>query len=163
MNEKEIRRWYREHGMSPPDQEPTDRAALMGDLLDRESVPLWTGRSVEDVEYMKALADFFDPYIALMARPKGNLIREYMGLRKTEAEIGKEYGLSQQAVSQALQRALRTLTRLIAMDDPEWKPPADKRRRDYEGEKKAAERVFDRYWRRRRASYGAFEGEPTTG
>jgi hypothetical protein len=69
-----------------------------------------------------------------------------MGMRRTQADIAREESRTQQAVSAALVRAMRDLLRAIAKDDPDWTPPKDGRRRDYDGEKKAAERVFDRYW-----------------
>jgi hypothetical protein len=181
VNEKEIRRWHHDHGVEyiPEDWtgrsetgETIARLPFWGDPRARENMarranmtpggmqalddsgqaaPLYAGRTAEDREYVMALEDFFDPYIALLPRPKGNLIREYMGMRRTEADIARTAGVTQQAVSQALQRALRALTALVARDDPEWVPPADKRRRDYEGEREAAERVFDRYWQKRKA------------
>lgn len=186
MNEKEIRRWCHDNGIEyiasdwGPRSDTGESAGeasyygerqehrnvvrwdMTGLLTGREqksdSAPVWAGRTPEDREYIEALEDFFDPYIAMLPRPKGNLIREYMGMRRTQRDIGRSEGVTRSAVTHALKRALRDLTRLIAKDDPEWVPPADKRRRDYEGEKEAAERVFGRYWRRRRASYGAGEG-----
>lgn len=183
MNEKEIRRWCHDNGIEyiASDWGPrsdtgesagptawisqehrTTASWSMGNLLKAADDPtagsMWHDRTPEDREYIEALEDFFDPYIAMLPRPKGNLIREYMGMRRTQRDIGRSEGVTRSAVTHALKRALRDLTRLIAKDDPEWVPPADKRRRDYEGEKEAAERVFGRYWRRRRASYGAGEG-----
>jgi hypothetical protein len=121
------------------------------DWLDAEGIirPLWAERSPEDRAVMESLEDFFTPYIATLPRPKGNLLREYMGMRRTQADIAREESRTQQAVSAALVRAMRDLLRAIAKDDPDWTPPKDGRRRDYAGEREAAERVFDRYWKDR--------------
>jgi hypothetical protein len=113
--------------------------------------PLWRPRSVDDRAYVVALEDFFQPYLGLLPRPKGNLLAEYMGSRRTQADIAEATGRTQQAVSAQLKTALRALIRRIAEDDPAWTPPSDGRVRDYDGELRSAERVFDLWWEARKA------------
>ena len=158
MNDKEIRKWYADHGVEyiPEDWGARgNKMNFMGTsmpsyilMLEEEgrAKPLWPQRGDGEREYVLALEDFFAPYIALLPRPKGNLIEEYMGMRRTQADLARSEHVSQQAVSKAMKAALRSLTRLIAKDDPEYVPPQDGRRRDFEGERAAAMRVFVRWY-----------------
>jgi hypothetical protein len=102
----------------------------------------WRQRSHSEEEWLLFLEGFFAPYIAMLSRPKGNLVRQVYGDRSTYAEAGALTRLSRQGAQQATERALRDLTRLIANDDPDFVLPTDKRRRDYEAETTSARRVF---------------------
>lgn len=108
--------------------------------------PLWPPR--EDRETIERLEAFFAPYIALLPYPKGNLIRQLFNDRLTYAEAAEGAQLTRQGAYAATRRAVRALTRLVANDDPDFVPPTDGRRRDYEAERAAAWRVYDRYTRR---------------
>lgn len=168
MNPKEVREWYRANGMEyiPEDWgdrfdtgESADREGPDPRVLGREhlrvflpgsflegSAPWSQSRSSEEREYMEVLEDFFQPYIAMLPRPKGELLRQMMNDQKTYAQIQEDEGrASRGSTVNAGKRALQALIRLIAQDDPEFVAPLDGRRRDYEAEATAARRVFSRY------------------
>lgn len=111
---------------------------------------MWEQRSPDEQQWIDALDDFFAPYIAMLPRPKGNLIREVFNDRHTYVEVGKDNQFyDRQAARKAVQRAVRDLTKLIAQDDPMFRPPLDGRQRDFEAEQRAARRVFVLYLNRR--------------
>jgi hypothetical protein len=121
---------------------------------EKRSLP-WLPRQWEDQEMVLALDEFFEPYISLLNHPKGNLLRQLINDRLTYEDIGENENISKQAAWKKLRSAVRDLTRLIAYDDPAFGPAEegrrreDGRRRDYDAEREAAERVFDHYMARR--------------
>ena len=114
--------------------------------------PIWPPRTPEEQEYVEALDEFFTPYLARLPLAKANVILAYLGERKTQAEIGATQGITQQGVSKELRSAVRQLTRLVALDDPDFTPPRDARRRDYRAEADAAGRVLNVWWHERFAT-----------
>jgi hypothetical protein len=162
----DIRRWYHEHGIPYEDEDWGPRSevgesigqqvqegertrevrstAATPDRMwwwEKQRFP-WRERSADEKRWMYLLDEFFAPYIAMMPRPKGNLLRQVFGERATFSEAGTESGMSKQGAQQATARAVRDLTRLIAHDDPLFRPERDGRRRDYEEEARSARRVF---------------------
>jgi len=106
----------------------------------------WRERSISEKRWLYLLDAFFAPYLAMLPRPKGNLLREVFGERHTYQKAADERQLYDRSHARAQTlRALQGLTQLIANDDPEFMPPKDGRARDFEAETAAAERVFDRY------------------
>lgn len=173
---EDIKRWYQEHGMpyvhedwqyrdetgesatrqtQPPEERGGQRFVPRDPTeqwwWERQHFP-WRPRTFEEREWQEVLEDFFTPYIAMMARPKANLLWQVFGVRATYADAGASEGISRQAAQQAVKRAVRDLTKRIAMDDVLYRPPTDGRRRDYEEEQRAAKRVFMVYLARRRSS-----------
>lgn len=179
---KEVRRWYHDHGMEviPQDWDARSetgesdtvlrvtnwhnrilddnkrtqlRPFTAGDSWWWEALtPLWQPR--DDRETIERMEAFFAPYIAMLPYPKGNIIRQLFNDRLTYAEAGDREEMTRQGAHAALQRAVRALVKLIAQDDPSFLPPADGRRRDYDAERAAARRVYDRYMRRTDGSRG---------
>ena len=111
------------------------------------SLHLWPERGDADEDTVEVLDDFFEPYLSLLPRTQGNVLRQYMGERRTYGELGGHHSSAQERV----ERALRRLIRLVAEDDPNCPAPGGGRgnRRDFDGEVAAAHRVLDRYWQRR--------------
>ena len=178
MDTKDIRKWYHDHGIpyeaedwgprsetgesdghQPVDRERADRHNF---VLSRAATPeelwwwekhaiLWRPRSGEEADWLQTLDDFFAPYLAMLPRAKGNLVRAIYGDLATYEEAAQAEGIARQSAHEATKRAVRDLTRRIAEDDPLFRPPPDGRRRDYEDEARAARRVFMVYLARRRA------------
>lgn len=164
MTAKQIRKWYHDHkvayvkddwrsserfphwGISSTGASTMDTPYLEHLESEGRAGSIWRPRNAADREYVEALEEFFAPYVAILPRPKGNLITEYTGMRRTQASLAESKGVTQQAVSKALMSAMRALVHIIAKDDPAYVPPQDGRRRDFEGETQAAERVFVRFW-----------------
>lgn len=158
MNDKEIREWYQANGMeyiaedwdadAPQVQEPERHGGMRARTIEPNMVlAVHPHRTPEERTRMEALEDFFEPYISMLPRPKGELIRQLINDQKTYEAIRQDEGrASRGSTINAGKRALQALLRLIANDDPDFTPPADGRRRDYEAERAAAERVFARYW-----------------
>jgi hypothetical protein len=105
----------------------------------------WEQRSRPEQDYVEALEEFYTPYIAMLSRPKQALLYEAFFQRRQFSDIAKDERMSRQGARQATMRAVRDLTKLVAMDDPLYVPPADGRRRDYEAEALAARRVLAIY------------------
>lgn len=103
---------------------------------------MWEARSREEQDWLDLLDRFFAPYIAMLPRPKGNLVRQVFNDLSSYTKVGQENRMARQSAHEAVVRAVRDLTRLIANDDPLFRPPADRRRRDFEEEARAARRVF---------------------
>jgi len=168
MNDKDIKTWYRTHGMEYIAEDwgprsdtgestvaPRARALRVG----REEVWSWLSvpddaeiagaeqRTVEERGYIEKLEAFFAPYIAMLPAHKGEVLRELINDRKTYGEIREDHKYPHRSSAQrAVELATRALVRLIAQDDPEFM--RQPRSRDLELEREAAERVFDRYLRR---------------
>lgn len=165
----DIRRWYQDNGVSyekedwGPRSETGESAGRQREKAERsgpdrvsghdptsewwwerQRAP-WRERDVDEAQWAWALEDFFGPYLAMMSRPKGNLLRQLINDGRTYAEIGAYNGVTRQAAYAAVKRAMQDLTKLIARDDPSFDRPDDGRQRDYEQERASAERVFDRY------------------
>lgn len=166
---KDIRRWYHKNRM-PFEEEDWGPQAETGESIgpqtqDREregrdgvrssaTTPdrmwwwekqrfPWRPRTSEEKRWLYALDAFFAPYLAMLPRPKGNLVRQVFGELLTYAEVADDEGLfDRSGARKRVLAAVRDLTRLIANDDPLFRPPPDGRRRDYEEEAKAARRVF---------------------
>jgi hypothetical protein len=102
----------------------------------------WKPRNPGDQEWVFLLDEFFAPYLALLPRAKGNLVRQLFGDLHTYQEIADSEGIARSSAHEAVRRAVRDLTRRIAEDDPLFRPATDGRRRDYEEEARAARRVF---------------------
>lgn len=174
MNDADIRRWYHENkvpyleedwgprgetgeSIGPQSQvrERTDTTITAPTTPDhmwwweKQHFP-WHRRSVSEKEWLRMLEDFFTPYLATMPRAKGNLLMQLYADLSTYAEIGERERIARQSAFEATRRALRDLTRRIAEDDPEFVPPEDGRRRDYEAELVSARRVLARYIDRKR-------------
>lgn len=171
MEGKDIRRWYHDHGIpyleedwgeradtgesgGPQTQQPQRAAGAsvrtIGSTPDMmwwwEKQPWpWRERGDSERDWLLLLDDFFLPYLALLPRAKGNLLRQVFGDLATYQEVGDAERVSRQAAQQSTVRALRALTRVIAEDDPAFVAPPDGRRRDYEAEAEAAKRVFLRF------------------
>jgi hypothetical protein len=174
LTARDIRRWYHKNGMayehedwgprsdtgesdSPQMQEGerTKEVRSTASTPDRmwwwenQTYP-WRERGYAEKRWLYLLDQFFAPYLAMLPRPKGNLVRQVFGERQTYAEAGVEVGLSRQGAQQSVARAIRDLTRLIALDDPLFRdPPGDGRKRDFEEEARAARRVFMVYVNKR--------------
>lgn len=129
-----------------PEQDPHKRSVFrLPEWYDGRTA-LWPQRTHEERMLHRELEAFFEPYLGLLPRAKGNLIRMVYGEQMTLREAGTEEGMvNRGSAHHALQRALQDLLRIIAQDDPDFQPPADRRRRDFEAEREAAERVFVRY------------------
>ena len=112
----------------------------------------WRQRTHSERAWIAALEGFFTPYLAMLPRPKGNLIREVFNDTKTYQEVADDNHMARQSAHEAVQRAVQDLTKLIAKDDVLYRPPADGRRRDYEAENRAARRVFILYLHARDAA-----------
>lgn len=168
----DIRRWYHDHGMpfeeedwGPRDetgesigrqvQQPERSPGKDGSTSVRSTAATpdrmwwwekqrfpWRERSIEEKRWLYLLDAFFAPYLAMLPRQKGNLVRQVFGEGMTYTEVGEEAGIARQSAHEGVQRAVRDLTRLIALDDPMFNPPRDGRRRDYAEETRAARRVF---------------------
>jgi hypothetical protein len=167
VNDKEIRKWYQDNGMEyiPEDwgpraatgesaaaqpskqQRPRGETVYNYRYLGELSSLLWSGeRSERDQVLMWALEDFFVPYISQLPRAKGELIRQVMNDQHTFDAVAEDLDMyGRNSAHRAFQRAVRSLVRVIANDDPSYHAPADGRMRDYNAELEAAERVFDRY------------------
>jgi hypothetical protein len=162
----DIRRWYHEHGMpyeeedwGPRDEHgesagPQNQRQERKDLVrssdsspgrlwwwEKQIFP-WRPRTPHERDWANLLDDFFMPYIAMLPRPKLNLVQQLFNDLKTYTEVAEYEGTARSTAHENVQRAVRDLTRLIANDDPLFRPPADGRRRDYEEETRAARRVF---------------------
>ena len=171
MTFADIRRWYHQHGMpyeeedwgprsevgesiglqvQPREREGRDGVRSTASTPDRmwwwekQHFP-WHPRSLVEKQWVQLLDDFFTPYLAMLPRPKGNLVRQVYGEQRTYTEVGQESGIARQSAHEAVQRAVRDLTRLIANDDPLFCPTPDGRRRSYDEEAQAAHRVFAAY------------------
>ena len=107
----------------------------------------WRARSGEEREHVEAMEAFWAPYLAQLPRPKGNVLWQVMNARLPQADIAREAGTSQQAVSKQLRQSMRDLVRLVARDDPAFVEAPDRRLRDYAKEQAAAIRVLNAYWR----------------
>ena len=165
----DIQRWYHNHQMpfleedwqlrsdtgesdSPQSQEgertkEVRSSANTADRLwwwEKQQFP-WRKRTHEEQEWQEKLDQFFAPYLAMLPRPKGNLLRSLYGDLRSFTELGLDARTSRQAAFKAARSARRALIRLIAEDDPQFVAPVDGRTRDYEGEEYAAERVFFHY------------------
>jgi DNA-directed RNA polymerase specialized sigma24 family protein len=110
----------------------------------------WPQRSREEQSWVEQLDAFFEPYMALLPRPKGNLVRQFINDRRTYQEIADYAGVKRQSAHESVKRAFQDLTRLIARDDPLWREPADGRRRDHDAENRSARRVLFVYLNRGR-------------
>lgn len=169
-----IRQWYHQHKV-PFDEEDWGERSDVGESIgpqhqrpqrpdlsrtvpstpdrqwwwDREVFP-WHARTMEEREWLLLLEDFFAPYLAMLPRNKGNLVRSVFGDLMTYEEAGKSEGISRQGAQQATTRAVQDLTRMIAEDDALFRPPADARERNFEEEARAARRVFMLYLAKRR-------------
>lgn len=171
---KNIARWYRKAGVPfvesdwGPRSETGESAGPQRDLDPRrdvttphESTPdrmwwwekrefIWRRRTPSDQEWVEMLDDFFAPYLALLSRPKGNLVWQVYNGLFTYRQVAKEEWLrSRSSAHEAVFRAVQDLTRLIANDDPLFPPQPDGRRRDFEAERHAASRVLAAYLERR--------------
>lgn len=102
----------------------------------------WREREYEERQWLELLDDFFAPYLAMMPKDKGNLLRQVYGDLSTYQEVAANEHVAKSTAHEAVQRAVRDVTRLIAEDDPLFRPPIDGRRRDFEEEARAARRVF---------------------
>ncbi len=105
----------------------------------------WRERTADEKRWIYLLDAFFVPYIAMLPRAKGNLVRQVFGERLTYQEVADEAGGKRQSAHEAVWRAVQDLTRRIAEDDPDFVPPQDGRRRDHAAETEAAKRVLDAY------------------
>lgn len=164
MTDKQVRKWYQDHGIEyiPSDwDDSNERRGLKNWTsmhIGREPVYLWGGpfpdssndrpwwhaRTAEEKVTAKQLEAFFAPYIAMLPRGKGELIRELVNDRKTYDQIAEDNKFYDRShAHRALRRAVQALVLLIAKDDPDFVYHG--RPRDYEAEQAAAERVFDRY------------------
>ncbi len=172
LTAKDIRRWYHKHGLPYEEedwgprsdtgesagqqtqhQERTGRdgvrsSATTPDRMwwwETKALP-WSARSRAEQEWVNMLDDFFSPYIAMLPRPKGNLLTHIFAEQLSYAETAKAEGLSSKgSIHKQVQRAVHDLTRLIAEDDALFHPPADGRARDFDDEQRAARRVFVLY------------------
>lgn len=175
MND-DIKQWYQDHGLpyleedwgdrdengesiGPQTQQPQRAAGAsvrsIGSTPDmmwwweKQAFP-WRERGHEEAQWLALLDDFFAPYLALLPRAKGNLLRQVFGDLATYDEVATIEDLYDRShARKATQRALRALTRLVANDDPLFRPNPDRRKRDYEEEARAARRVFMVYVNRR--------------
>lgn len=105
----------------------------------------WSARSSEEKRWVYALDAFFAPYLAMLSRPKLNLVQQVFNDRTTFQEVADEGRITRQSAHEGTRRAIRDLTRLIADDDPLFHAPTDGRRRDYAEEARAARRVLVTY------------------
>lgn len=179
VKDKDVVAWHLEHGIEYIPKDWGERDAVTGEGLENagneywgerehhsvSSWPLtpavleaqahrktlWPPRSGSDRDVMDALEDFFEPYLSMLPRPKGNVVREYMGFRRTQSTIAERKGITQQAVSARLLSAVRHLTRIIAIDDPLYRELAagDGRRSFQDEAPAAAQRVLNVYWTKR--------------
>lgn len=116
-------------------------------VLDHRTPP-WKQRATpEEREKIEALEDFFTPYISQLPQAKGQVLYEYMFLRRTFDEVTGYR--SRQASSQALKRALQDLARLVAEDYPGYVRPADGRVRDKVAELTGMKDSLNRFWSER--------------
>lgn len=186
MTLADIRRWYHDNGMAFHPEDFGVRAetgeSIGPQTQDREregrdgirssaSTPdrmwwwekqrhPWRERSEGELEWLYLLDQFFAPYIAMLPRPKGNLVRQVFGDRMTYAEVAEANGVKRQSAHEATKRAVQDLTRLIAEDDSMFTPPADGRTRDHEAETRAARRVFMVYVAQQRVTLDPEEKRP---
>jgi predicted DNA-binding protein YlxM (UPF0122 family) len=180
MNQKDIKKWYQQHGMEYIEEDWADDSLQPGDAgyqnprsyrakgtvadpirlglsklmehIEQEGglLILWGER--DDRELVEVLEEFFDPYIAMLNYPKGNVLRQFINDRFTYAEAAEEGSLSRWGAWKQVRSAMREVVKLIAQDDlypSRWKAP-DRRQRYYAAEKEAAWRVFARFMERRR-------------
>jgi len=110
----------------------------------------WQARGAAERRWIYTLDAFFSPYLAMLPRPKGNLVRQVFADGYTYTEVGQKVGMKRQSAHEAVRRAVRDLMRIIAEDDPLFHAAADGRRRDYEDEARAARRVLMVYLEKRR-------------
>ena len=167
MNQKDIKKLYEKYGIEylpedwgkrsdtgeglenlpDPDRHSNTSSGWFAGLQDDAPFKvLWRARTEGEQEEIEALDEFFAPYLIRLPLAKQNLIHDYMGWRKTQTDIGREVGVSQQAVSKDLHAAVRALTRLVAEDDPMFERPRDNRRRSRHDENDAAMRVLNAWW-----------------
>lgn len=114
-----------------------------------DKVAPWAPRGWTEADWVIVLDDFFAPYLAMLPRDQGELVRQLINDRLTYAEVGQSRRVSRQAAHQRAQTALRDLTLVIAQDDPAFRREADGRSRNFKAEAEAAERVFDAFLKRR--------------
>ncbi len=183
----DIRRWYHDNGM-PFEEEDWGPRSETGEssgpqVQDREregrdgirssaSTPdrmwwwekqrfPWRERTQGEKEWLYLLDAFFAPYIAMLPRPKGNLVRQVFGEQMTYREVAEEAGLfDRSGARKRVLAAVRDLTRLIANDDALFSPPPDGRERDHEAEARAARRVFMIYVATQRTELAPEEEQP---
>lgn len=135
------------------EHENTGRVIQMGltpgllDWLDGEGIinPAWSQRGLAEREKMEALEEFFAPYLSQLTYAKGNLILQYMGERQSLGAIGKDRGVSRQAIHKQLRTALRMLTKLVAEDHGY----TTARPRNYGDESRVALEALNEYWKKR--------------
>lgn len=167
MDEKDIRRWYQQHGVefiaSDWKRDPETGESLYPDGLDAErrdvtrlvdstwmrffeegQLPWFLPRDRDTVE---ALEEFFSPYIAMLPRPKGNVLRQLVNDTLTYQEIAEDRDVSRQGAWKQVNAAVTELVRLVARDDPAFTPPRDGRRRDKRAELASAAAVLNRFWK----------------
>lgn len=167
----DIRRWYQDNGVSyekedwGPRGENGESAGRQREKAERsgpdrvgghdptsewwwerQRAP-WRERDVDEAQWAWKLEDFFAPYISLLSRPKGNLLRQLINDGRTYAEIGEYNGVTRQAAYAAVSRAVQDLTKLIALDDPNFAWPDDGRKRDFAAERQSAQYVLEQYLR----------------
>ena len=165
MKLDDIKKWYAKNGMEyiPEDWEGSRtsyfgtkrkgadagmvlRGYTAGDGWWADKAYVWAheARTPQEQMYIELLEEFFTPYLALLSRTDGNLVRQLVlnTHRLTYAELAKKHGLARQSAWEKAQRALQRLTRSIAEDDPQFEDPKDQRRRDFDAEQDAARRVL---------------------
>lgn len=170
---KDIKRWYHEAGVPLLNEDWGARDEVTGESIgpqtqhreregrdgvrssattpdrmwwwNKQRFP-WRERTTTEKEWLYLLDQFFAPYLSMLPRAKGNLVREVFGEVRTYQEVADERGVRRQSAHEAVQRAVRDLTRLIALDDPLFHDPIPAaRKRDFEEEARAARRVFVTY------------------
>lgn len=163
---KQVRLWFHKHGVEyipddwgdpryhhgsgnarPTGGLPKDGQTHSLEYVQPYATPPWKQRVSElEREKIEALEEFFQPYIAQLPVAKGQVLYEYMFLRRTLEEVGGYR--SKQAAHQALQRALQDLARIVA-EDHGYAGPEDKRFRDKNAETREMKLALNRFWSER--------------
>lgn len=174
MSLKDIQRWYAKHGMryeeedwgprsetGESDGKQVQEGERTKEVRSTDSTPSrmwwwerqvfpWKHRTLEDRDWVLALDEFFAPYLAMLPRPKGNLVQQIYGDLSTYQAVADETGVSRQAAHKATRKAVEQLTKLIAMDDHVYACSQCGLPHAPESATEAAQRVFERFLRTRK-------------
>jgi RNA polymerase sigma factor (sigma-70 family) len=133
MNKEEAAAWLKEHADELNEQEYYEvpiplrmggQRVLTG--LDADIGKLWPPNESRSTS-QRALAVRIERLLELMPAARADLLRRVFWERQPQEEIGRELGISQQAVSQRVETAKKHLARLIVehADSPLMEVDAD--------------------------------------
>mgnify|MGYP003576198420 FL=1 len=174
---KEVQQWYRDHDVP---YIPTDwgRRAETGEGLsddinweerpdivrsadptpvrmwwwERQTFP-WQPRTAAESSMIDALEEFFWPYLAELGVDEGFMLHRYLFDRATYQEIADDLGSTRQNVHRRVKTAIRTVTRRVAQQNPDFVAESDGRRRNFEDEVEAARAMLNDYLERREVTH----------